>query len=55
MKKGDAISRFISLDQYYARADRDESFFLWHRSQKKDDIRESWQKADAKIKQKLAN
>ena len=48
-----AKGRFISLDQYYARADRDESFFLWHRSQKKDDIRESWQKADAKIKQKL--
>ena len=47
-----AKGRFISLDQYYARADRDESFFLWHRSQKKDDIRESWQKADAKVRQK---
>ena len=43
--------QFVSLDQYYARADRDESFFLWHRSQQKDNIRESWEKADAKLKQ----
>jgi len=47
--------RFVALDQYYARADRDESFLLWHRSQQKDDIRESWEKADAKIKQKHNN
>jgi len=44
--------RFVALDQYYARADRDETFLLWHRSQQKDNIRESCQKADAKIKQK---
>jgi len=47
-----AEGRFVALDQYYARADRDESFLLWHRSQQKDNIRESWEKADAKIKQK---
>ncbi len=47
-----AQGRFVALDQYYARADRDETFFLWHRSQQKVNIRESWEKADAKIKQK---
>lgn len=47
-----AEGRFVALDQYYAGADRDESFLLWHRSQRKDDIRESWEKADVKIKQK---
>ena len=46
-----AKGRFVTLDQYYARADRDESFFLWHRSQQKDSIRESWEKANAKIRQ----
>jgi hypothetical protein len=50
-----AEGRFVALDQYYARADRDETFLLWHRSQQKDDIRESWEKADAKIKQKHTN
>jgi len=50
-----AEGRFVALDQYHARADRDESFLLWHRSQQKDDIRESWEKADAKIKQKHNN
>ena len=50
-----ANGRFVSLDQYYARADRDESFLLWHRSQQKDDIRESWEKADAKTKQQYTN
>ena len=47
-----AKGQFIALDQYYARADRHESFFLWHRSQQKDSIRESWEKADAKVKQR---
>jgi hypothetical protein len=47
-----ARGQFVTLDQYYARSDRDESFFLWHRSQQKDSIRESWEKADAKIRQK---
>ena len=39
--------QFIALDQYYAKTDRGESIFLWHRSQQKDNIRESWEKADA--------
>lgn len=50
-----ANGRFVALDQYYARADREESFLLWHRWQRKDDIRESWEKADAKIKQQYSN
>ncbi len=50
-----ANGRFVALDQYYARTDRDESFILWHRSQQKDDIRESWEKADAKTKQEHTN
>jgi hypothetical protein len=45
-----ARGQFVALDQYYARSDRDESFFLWHRSQQKDNIRESWEKADAKVR-----
>ena len=47
-----ARGKFVALNQYYAKSDREESFFLWHRSQRKDNIRESWEKADAKIKQK---
>ncbi|MHC4158812.1 MAG: hypothetical protein ACYSSO_07005, partial [Planctomycetota bacterium] len=47
-----ARGQFVALDQYYARSDRHESFFLWHRSQQKDNIRESWEKADAKVRQK---
>ena len=39
-----AKGEFVSLDQYYARSDREESFFLWHRSQQKDNIRESWER-----------
>lgn len=45
-----AKGKFVSLNQYYAKTDREESFFLWHRSQQKDEIREGWEKADAKIK-----
>jgi hypothetical protein len=39
----------VSLDHFYAKADRDETFSLWHRSQQNDQIRESWENADAKI------
>lgn len=39
---------FVALDQYFARADRDESFLLWSRSQRKDKIRESWERAELK-------
>lgn len=44
-----AKGRFVALGQYYAKADRSENFFLWHRWQKVDDIREGWERADAKI------
>jgi hypothetical protein len=44
-----AGGKFVALDQYYAKSDREESFLLWHRWQRKDEIRESWEKADAKI------
>ncbi len=37
-----AKGRFVALEQYYARADRQETFILWHRSQQEDNIRESW-------------
>ena len=46
-----AKGKFVSLDRYYAKSDREESFLLWHRWQKNDDIRESWEKADIKIEQ----
>jgi len=39
----------ISSAHYYGRAERDESFFLFFRSQKKDDIRKAWEKSDAKL------
>ena len=43
----------VSANHYYGKAERDERFFLWMRSQPKDDIREAWEKADeeSKIKQ----
>ena len=47
-----ANGNLVALDQYYARADRNESFLLWFRSQRKDQIRESWERADLELKQK---
>jgi hypothetical protein len=47
-KKG----RLVSLDHFYAKADRDETFSLWHRCQQNDQIRESWENADAKLADK---
>ncbi|MHC4260854.1 MAG: DUF6655 family protein [Planctomycetota bacterium] len=44
-----ANGNFVALDQYYARADRDESFLFWFRSVRKDDIREGWERADLKL------
>ena len=31
---------------YYGKAERDERFFLWMRSQPKDDVRQAWERAD---------
>jgi hypothetical protein len=40
--------KFIASAQYYARSDRDESFILWWRFQRHDDIRSGWERADVK-------
>jgi len=42
----------ISKKYYYGKAERDESFFLWMRSQPKDDIRKAWEKAEESIENK---
>jgi len=41
--------KVVSKRHYYDKAERDETFFLWMRSQTKDDIRKAWEKADAVI------
>ena len=41
--------RAISKKHYYGKAERDESFFLWMRSQPKDDIRKAWEKSEKDI------
>jgi hypothetical protein len=46
--------RFVASDQYFARGDRDESVFLWYRFQREDDVREGWERADAKLTAKPA-
>lgn len=46
--------QFLAADQYYAKADRDESFILWYRYQRQDDVREGWERADVKLGQKKA-
>lgn len=44
--------KFITLDHYYGKAERDEAFILWFRFQPTDDIRKAWEKADNKLKAK---
>ena len=39
--------KVVSKRHYYGKAERDETFFLWMRSQPKDDIRKAWEKADS--------
>jgi len=46
--------RFVASDQYFARGDRDESFIFWYRFQRKDDVREGWERADASLTTKTA-
>ena len=46
--------QFVAADQYYAKSDRDESFLLWYRFQRKDDVREGWERADMKLSDKAA-
>ena len=38
--------RFVAANHYYAKADRDESFILWWRYQRRDEIREGWEQAE---------
>lgn len=38
--------KVISSNHYYGKAERDERFLLWMRSQPKDDIRKAWEEAD---------
>ena len=46
-----ANGRFLAADHYYAKADRDESFLLWWRHQRNDDVREGWERAELKRRQ----
>lgn len=39
----------VSSEYYYGKAERDETFLLWMRSQKKDDIRKGWEEADRRL------
>ena len=38
--------RFIAANQYYARADRDETFVLLWRFHRQDDVREGWERSE---------
>ncbi len=38
--------KIVSKEHYYGKAERDETFFLWMRSQPKDDIRKAWEEAE---------
>ncbi len=44
-----AKGRFVAANQYYAKADRNESFVFWWRFQRQDDVREGWERADLKL------
>ena len=45
--------QFVSLAHYYAKVDRDESFFLWYRFQERDDIRTGWEQADLHLAERF--
>jgi len=44
----------VTVDRYYGKAERDETFVLWFRYQKRDDIRKAWEEADRKLEAKRA-
>jgi len=46
--------KFVACDQYFARGDRDESFLLWYRFQRRDDVKEGWERAKADLAVKTA-
>ena len=45
-----ARGRFIAANWYYAKCDRDESFFMFKRYQRRDDVRVRWEKTEAEQK-----
>ncbi len=44
-----AQGKFVAANHYYAKADRGESFLLWWRFQRADEVREGWERADLKL------
>jgi len=42
--------RYVASAQYYAKSERDESFVLWHRFHRADDVRAAWERAELKLK-----
>jgi len=49
-----AKGEFVAADLYYAKYDRDESFFILKRYQHGDDIREGWEKSESARKRERA-
>ena len=47
--------KFVACDRYYAKADRDESFLMWYRFQREDDVRKGWERADTELTAKAAD
>ena len=45
--------KFVAANHYYAKADRQERFILWWRSQRIDDVRTGWEQADLKLNEKV--
>ncbi len=50
-----AKGRFVAANQYYAKADRQESFVLWWRFQRKDDVRAGWERADLTLNEQVSS
>jgi len=44
--------KVVTAGHYYGKVERDESFVLWFRFQRRDDIRKAWEAADDKLKAK---
>jgi len=47
-----AQGKFVAANHYYAKADRGESFLLWWRFQRADEVREGWERADLKLRER---
>jgi hypothetical protein len=46
-----ARGKLVACNQYYAKADRDESFILWWRFQRVDEVRGGWEQADLALEE----